>query len=238
MHGHRNAAVLAGLLVLGLTAAGPASATSTESPATGAPAAAVTSFSDIGPGDAFYEDVAWMTTAGITTGWPDGTFRPTAPVTREAMAAFLARWVFEPVIPPCDPSTPRVFPDVTAGNPFCSAIEWLSEFAVTGYPDGTFRPSAPLTRGAFAAIMMRGYKASATCDPATPRVFTDIPASNPFCGYIESAAARGIVKGWPDGTFRPSLLISRQAIAAMLHRAEISQSADVSNLAGTWVGVS
>jgi hypothetical protein len=58
-------------------------------PAHAAPATAP--FSDVRPGDAFHREVSWAAAAGITTGYPDGSFRPGAPVSREAMAAFLYR---------------------------------------------------------------------------------------------------------------------------------------------------
>lgn len=49
------------------------------------------SFSDVSPGHPFYDEIEWLAHAGITTGYPDGTFRPGAPVTRQAMAAYLER---------------------------------------------------------------------------------------------------------------------------------------------------
>lgn len=36
--------------------------------------------------------IRWLATMGITTGWPDGTFRPSLETTREATAAFLHRY--------------------------------------------------------------------------------------------------------------------------------------------------
>ena len=229
----RRAALVAGMVVLGLASGGLATAAQPPAVQVPAPAGSVApTFSDIGPGDVFYDDVAWMASANITTGWPDGTFRPLAPVTREAFAAFLARWVFGTDLEPCDAADERVFSDVEYWNPFCSAIEWLAGFAVDGYPDGTFRPSAPITREAVAAILMRGYPGtSPTCD-AGPRAFTDVASWHPFCGYIEMAADWGIVNGWSDGTFRPGLLIERQAFAAMLHRMEIRES--TATLQGAW----
>ncbi|MFW2514214.1 D-alanyl-D-alanine carboxypeptidase family protein [Demequina sp. SO4-13] len=48
-------------------------------------------FSDV-PRDApFYKEITWLRSAGLTTGWPDGTFRPYQGTSREATAAFLFR---------------------------------------------------------------------------------------------------------------------------------------------------
>ena len=212
----RRTALVTGLVTMALAVSGNAIAAAPDQEATAAAEAA--SFTDIGPGDTFYTEVQWMADSGISTGFPDGTFRPTAPVTREATAAFLGRWSdMRPE--PCDPADTRTFSDVTAGHPFCDYIELLALFAIQGYPDGTFRPGATLTREAFAAILMRGYLGDAACDPETPRTFSDVTIGHPFCGYIEEAAERGFVNGWSDGTFRPGLNIERQAMAAILYRA-------------------
>lgn len=54
---------------------------------TGAP------FSDVAADHPFRAPIAWMASSGISTGWPDGTFRPSAGTTRDAMAAFMVRWM-------------------------------------------------------------------------------------------------------------------------------------------------
>lgn len=48
-------------------------------------------FTDVAPGDQFYREITWMQSKGMTTGWPDSTFRPDQPVNRDAMAAFAYR---------------------------------------------------------------------------------------------------------------------------------------------------
>ncbi|WP_259558085.1 S-layer homology domain-containing protein [Brachybacterium sillae] len=49
-------------------------------------------FRDVPLRSQFAKEIHWLASTGITTGWPDGTFRPVTPVTREAMAAFLYRF--------------------------------------------------------------------------------------------------------------------------------------------------
>jgi hypothetical protein len=50
------------------------------------------SFVDVPPGHAFAAAIEWLASAGITSGHPDGTFRPDEPVSRQAMAKFLHRY--------------------------------------------------------------------------------------------------------------------------------------------------
>ena len=54
--------------------------------------------------------------------------------------------------------------------------------------------------------------------PVTPS-FSDVPDTHPFYQEIEALAASGISTGFPDGTFRPSNTVTRQAMAAFLSRA-------------------
>lgn len=49
-------------------------------------------FSDV-QDNPFAKEIAWLEEQGITTGWPDGTFRPGQAIDRDAMAAFIARYM-------------------------------------------------------------------------------------------------------------------------------------------------
>jgi len=55
------------------------------------PAPAVATFPDVAPGYWAFQAIESLADSGITTGFPDGTFKPTNPVTRAQMATFLAR---------------------------------------------------------------------------------------------------------------------------------------------------
>ncbi|WP_298462366.1 endo-1,4-beta-xylanase [uncultured Cellulomonas sp.] len=108
------------------------------------------SFSDVGPDDQFYVAIEWMHANDLANGYADGTYRPTAPVSRQAMAAFLYRLADSP-----EADAPE-FSDVPADHQFATAIGWLEDARITeGYPDNTFRPTAPITRQAIAAFMHR-----------------------------------------------------------------------------------
>lgn len=110
-----------------------------------------------GPGGAFpdavghahEEAIAAVATAGIATGYADGTYRPQRAVTRDQMAAFLARGLDLPE------SGTHSFTDV-AGNPHEPAIAAVTQAGIAnGYPDGTYRPRHVVTRGQMAAFLAR-----------------------------------------------------------------------------------
>lgn len=94
-----------------------------------------------------------MKAQGITTGYPDGTFRPNAPVNRDAMAAFFYRAAGSPHV---DLPTTSHFSDVSTDNQFYREITWLASKGIsTGWPDGTYRPVTPIARDAMAAFIYR-----------------------------------------------------------------------------------
>ncbi|MEW6448533.1 MAG: S-layer homology domain-containing protein [Bacillota bacterium] len=87
---------------------------------------------------------------------------------------------------------------------------------ISGFPDGTFRPDAAVTRAQFSVILANAFGWQ---DPGkTELQFKDnIPVwAQPG---IRAAAARGIVSGYPDGRFLPDKPITRAEMAAMIDRA-------------------
>ncbi len=175
-------------------------------------------FPDVVPGQAFFQDITWLADEGITGGYPDMTFRPTTPVSREAMAAFLFRLARDRNK---DGHAPSAFVDVVAGSPFRGEIEWLSgERIATGWPDGTFRPGASIERQAMAAFLYR-FEGSPAFIPPAVSPFVDVRPGDPFYAEICWLASEGISTGTvtPSGAyFKPAEPIDRQAMAAFLHR--------------------
>ena len=171
------------------------------------------SFTDVPQGHQFAGDITWLVEEKITTGYDDGTFRPVAPVSRQAMAAFLYRFAGEPEFEPSGVE----FSDVPQGNQFHTAIAWLvSEGITTGYDDGTFKPTAPVSRQAMAAFLHRFAGEPAVATPGAG--FGDVPAGNQFHTAISWLVSEEITTGYEDGGFHPVAPVSRQAMAAFLHR--------------------
>jgi hypothetical protein len=171
--------------------------------------------SDVRLSHPFLLDIAYLVTHEISTGYPDGTFRPTTSVSRQSMAAFLYRLAGEP---PFTPPTPPTFSDVGESHPFRTEIEWLAAEDVTGgYPDGTFRPGAVVTRASMTAFLYRLVGSPSHLPPFDP-TFPDVPLTHPFWDEVEWARGYGIASGFPDGTFRPGDPVSRQSMAAFIRR--------------------
>jgi hypothetical protein len=83
--------------------------------------------------------------------------------------------------------------------------------AISGYPDGTFKPDNNITRAEFATILVKAFK----LEPQSGQVFADT-AGHWAKDTIATAAAYGIVNGYDGHTFGPNDLITREQMAAMI----------------------
>ena len=177
--------------------------------------AASAHFTDVPADYPFANDINWLAQRRITTGYPDGMFRPNGSVERGAMAAFFYRMAGSPQF--TAPSTPS-FKDVPRDHPFFKEIEWMRARGITtGWSDGTFRPNAAVNRDAMAAFFYRFAGSPAYSAPvASP--FSDVSAGSQFYREISWLAEQRITTGWADGSFRPVQPIERGAMAAFLHR--------------------
>ena len=187
---------------------------------------ALPGFADVDPGNPRVPDIDWLVLEEVTTGYADGTFRPYAPVTRQAMAAFLYRVAGSPAWTAPERSP---FADVAPGSPFYAEITWLHDQGITegsAQPDGSvlFRPAAAVSRQAMAAFLHRYAEGDGTTEntlPAGPS-FADVGPDQAFADDIAWLAAEGISTGTDLGggtvVFRPADAVSRQAMAAFLQR--------------------
>lgn len=146
-------------------------------------------------------------------GYGNGEVQPQNSITRAEVAAIFFR-LLEDSIRSKNFTHQNDFSDVAADAWYCSSVSTLSRMGIiAGYPDGTFRPNAPITRAEFAAIATRfdnnGDK--------TPVSFTDI-IGHWAEGEITVAANHGWVSGYGDNTFRPQNQITRAETMSLVNR--------------------
>lgn len=138
-------------------------------------------------------------------GYPNGTIRPGANITRAEVAEVFYRLLTDEVRASCKSETNR-FTDTQPNTWYHVSVSSLTGIGIlAGYPDGTFGPGRAITRAEFASIAMRFAKAA---PPDGADRFSDISDSWAR-DAINAAAALGVISGYPDGTFRPEQSITR-----------------------------
>ena len=159
-------------------------------------------------GSAFRADILWIANNGISAGCGVERFCPKASVTREQMASFLARALHLPT------ATRDWFRDdeTTAHE---GDINRLAEAGITGgCASGRFCPKASVTREQMASFLARAFH----LPWASSDFFGDDDAS-PHEGDINRVAQAGITGGCAANRYCPSATVTREQMAAFLHRA-------------------
>ncbi|WP_187375131.1 S-layer homology domain-containing protein, partial [Paenibacillus antibioticophila] len=145
-------------------------------------------------------------------GYPDGSVKPLNNITREEVTAIFYR-LMNDESRSAYLTTTNSFSDVGAtrwSNKHISTME--NAGIITGYLDGTFKPGQYITRSEFAAIASRFDQ----LDERVNDMFSDI-TGHWAEKYIVSAANKGWIKGYVDGTFKPDQYITRAEAAAFIN---------------------
>ena len=146
-------------------------------------------------------------------GYGNGEVRPQNNITRAEVATIFFRLLTDDVRDENLTKTNR-YSDVTRADWYNTAVSTLSSMGIiTGYPDGTFRPNAPITRAEFAAMIARFDETAKSAD--TP--FTDISGH-----WAENAIGKAYGNGWVEGSsktvFCPESNLTRAETATLLNR--------------------
>ena len=106
-------------------------------------------------GEAYEEAVNVMSEMGIIDGYSDGDFRPQGTLTRQAAAKIIACMMLGKTTAESLGTSAAPFKDVPAGSSFAGYIAFCVERGlISGYADGTFRPTGTLTGFAFLKMLL------------------------------------------------------------------------------------
>jgi uncharacterized protein YkwD len=168
-------------------------------------------FSDVLVGNVHAPAILRMADEGVISGYDDGTFRPSASVSRAQLATLLVRQLELTL-----DGEATSFSDLGADHPHADNVAIAASHGlVGGYDDGTFRPGRALTRAQAATMLVRAFEVASA---AGGHDFSDVDAANVHGGAIAAAAEHGMVGGYDDGTFRPGQALTRAQIATILDR--------------------
>ncbi|WP_058302785.1 cadherin-like beta sandwich domain-containing protein [Gorillibacterium timonense] len=92
-----------------------------------------------------------------------------------------------------------------------------SRMIVEGVGGGLFEPDRDITRAEFAAILVKGLGLRPQAYDTAP--FTDVSADAWYSGAVQTAYSYGLITGYEDGSFRPTVKISRQEAMTIIAKA-------------------
>lgn len=169
-------------------------------PATNVQAA---SFSDV---TRSHDEINYLVDREILTGYRDGTFKPNRNMNRLNGVQVLLRAANVTNFDAPNPNFTDMTPDSHGYAEVAKAVQ-LGIISGKTNADGTkyFDPSAPLTRGQMAKIIVGTMNYSIN----SSYTFRDVPKSSGFHKYISTLAVEGVTEGYEDNTFKPNSSISR-----------------------------
>jgi glucose/arabinose dehydrogenase len=164
-------------------------------------------FTDIAS-STFIDDIHWLFYQGITGGCGSGRFCPRSAVTRVQMAQFLVR-AFD------HPSTSTDYFTDDNGITGESSINALAEAGITsGCAPNLFCPTRPVTRAQMAIFLVNELNL-----PPTGTDFFDDDDGKTGESSINALAAAGLTGGCGTRMYCPTSNVTREQMAAFLHRA-------------------
>lgn len=159
------------------------------------------------------EAIQKLAGAGILTGVDEANFEPEREVTRAEFAGMLVKalGIKEHAV------DGQVFRDVLADRWYHGVVNAASAAGlIKGYEDGTFHPDGSITREEVAVILARSMQLQ---DAEEKLTFID---SDQIAGWARSGVAgasrEGLIRGFPDGAFRPKATASRAQCAVMVYK--------------------
>lgn len=158
----------------------------------------------------YSKEIGYLLDRNVVTGYPDKTFGPKLSVTREEAATMVGR-----ALGLSGKQRSTSFKDV-------SKSDWASGYIQSAYEnkiltmsqEGTFRPKAKITRGEMAYLVQRAFKLT----EKGAVTISDVKASGALYDAINAVVTAGLSNGYPDGTFKPNNVMTREEFALFVAR--------------------
>ncbi len=168
--------------------------------------------------------ISQLANRGVIGGFPNGTFRPDAKITRAQFAAIAAQALKLPT-----GSATNNFTDVPANYWAAPVIGAASNAGlIGGFPDGSFKPEDNLTRAQALVILSKALKSTSN-NPAALNAYSDSQAVPSWASQsVIQAANAHIIVGFPDANqIRPNSLTVRGEVAGLMYQTLSALGADL-----------
>jgi hypothetical protein len=178
------------------------------------PETGLKSFIDVPAGYWAKAPIEQLATAGIISGYPDGTFQPEKTLSRAELCTLLIK-SSKIAVEPLGWSTFSDLPTTHWAAPYVEAATILD--LVGGYPDGTFKPNKALSRAEAVKIIVVFEEKEIIESIESP--FPDVELTHWAANYINTAKEAGILEYLMGQNFEPNRQLTRAEATEMLYRA-------------------
>lgn len=171
-------------------------------------------FKDMNKNTSLYVEVNYLADHDIISGYPDGTFKPHAPIAKKHIAAMFVRALNLPLTNLKEPN----YKDIPKTHPYYKEI-------AAGYTAGLFsdaeyfKPESSISRAFMARLMAKAFDLEVLGGTEGAIEYRDIPRDYEFYTDILKVTSNNVAKGYEDGMFKPNKLITRAHFSAFLTRA-------------------
>ncbi|MBL1176224.1 S-layer homology domain-containing protein [Pantanalinema sp. GBBB05] len=188
-----------------------------------APAVAQSAFPDVPSSYWANGFINALVSAGVISGFPDGTFRPEEPVTRAQYASMIAKAFGGRTAV----RSPINFVDVPSGYWASNQIQRAYALGfMTGYPGNQFRPDENIPRTQIPVSLTDGlgYTATANAETILASAYSDAAAIPAYARPgVAAATQRQMIVNYPDVKFfNPNRAATRAEVAALIYQALVS----------------
>jgi hypothetical protein len=175
------------------------------------------SFTDVPKTSGYYRFVETLLHKSITGGCTASSYCPASTSSRQQMSIFaLVAKEGAVYTPPACGATP-MFADVPVASPYCKWVEELARRGVVGgCGGGNFCPTGGVTRAQMPIFVLKTLDPSFVPPACGAPLFNDVPASSPYCRWIEELARRGVVSGCGGGNYCPTASVTRAQMAVFI----------------------
>ena len=151
-------------------------------------------------------------------GYPDGTFKPDGNITRAEVIQMLYNLLGNNA--PSDLNILDKFPDMNNPHWADTPLAWAIDSGyLKGYDNGMLMPDAPISRAELSAVLHRVALKEGLLGNLETRGFSLSDISGHWAhDDITALAAKGVIEGYPDGTFKPDDAVTRAETVVMFAR--------------------
>ncbi|HAU40116.1 TPA: hypothetical protein DCW56_04245 [Candidatus Peregrinibacteria bacterium] len=172
-------------------------------------------FTDVYDGDQYSTAISYLKDNGIISGYEDGSFKPNQEINRAEVLKMLLEGLGYDV--PTEEFA-AIFTDVESASWYEKYILYASELGiVSGYPDGTFKPSQNVNKVEFLKILTRSYGLDLSDYPVT-ELYPDTDMTQWYAPYVQYSKDNTLMDPAEDGNFYPANNVTRGEVAETLYR--------------------